>query len=97
MKYHVILQAVLQHKESAGCVPVEEVVGAVSQLISDSDLLLTNASLAVATSLLRCHPSSAPAVAQALLPPALHLSQSSLLQVCPYLSMQILCAKSTAQ
>jgi hypothetical protein len=60
---------------------VEEVVGAVSQLISDSDLLLTNASLSVGTTLLQHHSASSASVAFTMLQPAIQLSQSPLLQV----------------
>lgn len=54
---------------------------ALTTLIADSDLLLTGASLHVASTLLRCHPETANSVTQKLLPPALHLAQSPLLQV----------------
>ena len=76
------MQAVLLHKESINSVPVDQVVAAIAQLVSESDLLLTSASLQVGTTFLRCHPSSAAAVSKQLLQPALLLSQSSLLQVC---------------
>ena len=75
------MQAVLLHKESTNSVPVDQVVAAIAQLVSDSDLLLTSASLQVGTTLLRCHPSSTASVSTKLLQPALLLSQSSLLQV----------------
>ena len=75
------VQAVLMHKESAQGLPTGEIVDAVPGLISDSDLLLTGASLHVAGTLLRCHPSTAGSVSQKLLPPAVDLAQSPLLQV----------------
>lgn len=75
------MQAVLLHKESVKAVPADQVVAAIAELVSDSDLLLTSASLQVGSTLLRCHPSSAAAVSSKMLQPALLLSQSSLLQV----------------
>ncbi len=75
------MQAVLLHKESVNLVPGDQVVAAIAQLVSDSDLLLTSASLQVGATLLRCHPSSASSVSAKMLQPALLLSQSSLLQV----------------
>lgn len=78
-----LVQAVLLHKESANSVPTDQVVLSIAQLVSDSDLLLTSASLQVGSTLLRCHPSSAAAVSTKMLQPALLLSQSSLLQVGP--------------
>ena len=73
------------HKESANSIPSGDIVDALTTLINDSDLLLTGASLHVASTLLRCHPKTASSVAQKLLPPALHLAQSPLLQVLPLL------------
>ena len=51
-------------------------------LVSDTDLLLAAMALGACTTLLLQQPSSAGAVASAVLPSALRLVQSQLLQVC---------------
>lgn len=61
--------------------PTQDIVDALRALIADSDLLLSGASLHAASTLLTCHPSTAESVSQKLLPPALQLAQSPLLQV----------------
>lgn len=77
------MQAALLHKESVQSVPVDGVVAAVAQVINDSDLMLTSASLQVGTTLLLGHPTSASSVSSQMLQPALQLSRSTLLQVPP--------------
>ena len=51
-------------------------------LVSDSDLLLTAMALSTCTTLLLQQPGCAGAVSSAVMPPALRLVQSQLLQVC---------------
>lgn len=75
------MQAILHHRDSVNAVPVEDIVSAVAQLVNDADLLLTSASLYVGSALLHSHPASASSVSSKMLPPALLLAQSTLLQV----------------
>lgn len=71
-------QALLVREETSHT--AGQVVAALQPLIKDSDLLLTAASLNVASTLLRHHPAVAASACQQLLPPALMLAQSPLLQ-----------------
>ena len=76
------MQAVLQNAAFSEDLPVKQIASSVSLLIEDSDLLLSASGLHVGIVLLRSHGSAGQPVSQHILPKALKLAVSPLLQVC---------------
>ena len=71
----------LSNAAFADDLPVDKIAKAVAGLVDEADLLLTASALLIGVVLLRSHNGTGPAVASNILPRALRLAQSPLLQV----------------
>ena len=78
----VCVQAVLQNAAFSEDLPLDKIARSVSTLIQDSDLLLSASSLHVGVVLLRSYNNAGQSVSECMLPKALQLAGSALLQVC---------------
>ena len=76
------MQAVLQNAAFSEDLPLDKIARSVSTLIQDSDLLLSASSLHVGVVLLRSYNNAGQSVSECMLPKALQLAGSALLQVC---------------